>query len=569
METEREREEDRTRFDQFRAWHDEAYLYINQAITQEKPNIDRKDVALMMYQKGLGLLDLALCVDTEGTGPACQKARTMQQKMGKTRVHVESRIKAITDILAPPTAAVPSAPSSGPRPPRPAQPPVSAAAAPAAASAPGTQPQPPAPERPPSYEEATLPPPTYRQSCADTEAGAGARLPRSQTSDSVTSGEQGEVLFSMGEVQVFHVSPGGEVTTPSYPETLHVVRLDRARDKSGAELPPAFLEVGEWTYPLLRGKSPIMKSSYGGYMFPDLEKSDVEGGAVGLLIPESVTDADREIFESLLAELTTAFKTQEDVEREYAEYREFSSSLAAGLVSGAELVGRGMVRGAVKTSEYLHHGSEYAKQHIVPEGARVVDPKVAAGLETARWVSTGACRVSGWLVSRVGSATAALGKVLAPHLERGATRALTHFSSQSSVESGQQIAIAGEIASGTVAAVSTMFLALENSSKILAKNIANNTVMIVSHKYGTDMAAATDAAFATAGNSYQTFYNVGALGAKGIAKRAVKDTAKAAIGVDQSEVNKKADRSQDQTANVTDVVKTIANVDMNEKKGGS
>ena len=201
----------------------------------------------------------------QGTGPACQKARTMQQKMGKTRVHVESRIKAITDILAPPTAAVPSAPSSGPRPPRPAQPPVSAAAAPAAASAPGTQPQPPAPERPPSYEEATLPPPSYRQSCADTEAGAGARLPRSQTSDSVTSGEQGEVLFSMGEVQVFHVSPGGEVTTPSYPETLHVVRLERARDKSGAELPPAFLEVGEWTYPLLRGKSPIMKSSYGSH----------------------------------------------------------------------------------------------------------------------------------------------------------------------------------------------------------------------------------------------------------------------------------------------------------------
>ena len=45
---------------------------------------------------------------------------------------------------------------------------------------------------------------------------------------------------------------------------------------------------------------------------------------------------------------------------------------------------------------------------------------------------------------QVGSATAALGRVLAPHLEQGATRALTHFSSQSSVESSQQIAIAGE-----------------------------------------------------------------------------------------------------------------------------
>ena len=46
----------------------------------------------------------------------------------------------------------------------------------------------------------------------------------------------------------------------------------------------------------------------GGYMFPDLEKSDVAGGAVGIIIPETVTDADREIFESILTELTTAFK---------------------------------------------------------------------------------------------------------------------------------------------------------------------------------------------------------------------------------------------------------------------
>ena len=60
-----EEENVRNSLDQFRAWHDEAYLYINQAITQEKPSIDRKDVALMMYQKGLGLIDLALCFDTE------------------------------------------------------------------------------------------------------------------------------------------------------------------------------------------------------------------------------------------------------------------------------------------------------------------------------------------------------------------------------------------------------------------------------------------------------------------------------------------------------------------------
>ena len=86
-------------------------------------------------------------------------------------------------------------------------------------------------------------------------------------------------------------------------------------------------------------------------------------------------------------------------------------------------------------------------------------------------------------MSKVGSATVALGRLAAPHIERGATHALTSLTSQSSNEASNQLAIAGEIASGTVAAVSTMYMALENSSKILAKNIANNTVMIVSHKY--------------------------------------------------------------------------------------
>ena len=72
-----------------------------------------------------------------------------------------------------------------------------------------------------------VPPPTYSQSCAES---GGAALRRSETSESVSSCEQGEILFSMAGVQVFHVSPGGEVTTPSYPETLHLIKLDRERD---------------------------------------------------------------------------------------------------------------------------------------------------------------------------------------------------------------------------------------------------------------------------------------------------------------------------------------------------
>ena len=54
-------------------------------------------------------------------------------------------------------------------------------------------------------------------------------------------------------------------------------------------------------------------------MFPDLDKSDITE-------PEPVHEAGREIFDSLLAELTAAYK---NVEKEYTAYREFSSSLAS------------------------------------------------------------------------------------------------------------------------------------------------------------------------------------------------------------------------------------------------
>lgn len=358
-------------------------------------------------------------------------------------------------------------------------------------------------------------------------------------------GEVAEVLLTMEGVQVFTVAPNGEVSTPSYPETLHLVKFSGEGHQNAA---PAFLEAGSWTYPLVRGRSPVLKTEYANcYMFPSLEPGN-DGGAVGLLVPASADQQQRDRLESLLQELTSnALKTQEEVDLEYQQYREFSSNLANGLVKGSEVLGRGMVRGAVKGSELIFHGADYMKQYITPEAeAREVDPRLAQGLAAAAWVSKGACRVSGWLVGRVGEATMALGRLAAPHLERSANRALTHMTNQSSHESSNQLKIVGEVASGTVAAVSTMYIALENSSKILAKNIANNTVILVSHKYGTDMAAVTDSALSTAGNSYLTFYNTAALGPKGIAKRAAKDTGKAFIGVDVEAVAARASVVPDQ-----------------------
>ena len=59
-------------------------------------------------------------------------------------------------------------------------------------------------------------------------------------------------------------------------------------------------------------------------------------------------------------------------------------------------------------------------------------------------------------------------------------------------------------------------------------------------------------------------------GVKGIAKRAAKDTAKAAIGVDQSAVNQRADRSQDREHSVNNVISALSNSTAESgKKDGS
>ena len=107
-------------------------------------------------------------------------------------------------------------------------------------------------------------------------------------------------------------------------------------------------------------------------------------------------------------------------------------------------------------------------------------------------------------------------------------------------------------------------------------------VTFSSSRYGTDVAAVTDAALATAGNSYLTFYNAGALGRcsacsvdlynadtagpKGIAKRAVKDTAKAAIGVDQAEVDRRAMVAPDREQGMGDLLEVVDVGEVSKKK---
>ena len=196
-----------------------------------------------------------------------------------------------------------------------------------------------------------------------------------------------------------------------------------------------------------------------------------------MILPNDILDIEKQEFERILEELT------KDDLKDYEEALEYSTQVSAGLMKSAEVVGRGMVKGAIKSSEWMYLGAEKLKDKINPESnPREVDPRLKASLGAARWMTSHTVKASGYLVSKAGSATCALGRFLAPHIKNHSAKALSHIIEQSDTKSQKQLDIASELASGTLTAMGTVYSALENSSRILATNVANNTVQIVSHK---------------------------------------------------------------------------------------
>ena len=113
------------------------------------------------------------------------------------------------------------------------------------------------------------PPPTYEESLEEQKSNNDDE----SIIPSVPSDAQ--ILFTIaGLVQIFYIKIDGTVSAPSYPSSLFIFRFCDSKEDS------AFLQVGTWVYPLIKGKSPILKSNEGAYMFPDLDES-IEGNAIG------------------------------------------------------------------------------------------------------------------------------------------------------------------------------------------------------------------------------------------------------------------------------------------------
>ncbi|CAL8081356.1 unnamed protein product [Orchesella dallaii] len=361
-----------------------------------------------------------------------------------------------------------------------------------------------------------------------------------------------EVYTVPQNVQIYFISPDDNVSAPSYPSFLRVVVTEQSEEELGAgNTIPAFLQVGDWTYPLVP-RSPVLLTPEGLYLFPD-PNAKIPGCSVGLILPPDIPAESRQTFEEVLAQLLSIHRIPraghpEDIPaappaipiQDTSEAttptsptdatRRLSTKIAEGLITGAEAVSKGLVYGATKTSILMDRGASYLQSRMDPVKEKpVIKPEVKKGMKVAKTVTGKAVQVSGFLVNQVGNATMALGRHLAPHVQRAGTRLLAKTTAKDEVDASKKMDQVLEVTSGAVAGFGTLYMGLESAATVLANSLANNTVQIVHHRYGEEAGHLANDTAAAAGGAVMTAWNVQQLGPKSMAKKVAKDTGKQVI----------------------------------------
>ncbi|XP_058132932.1 spartin isoform X4 [Dasypus novemcinctus] len=571
-----------------------AFLFVNKGLNTDE--LGQKEEAKNYYKQGIGHLLRGISVSSaepEHTGPGWESARQMQQKMKETLQNVRARLEILEKGLATslqndlqevpklypefPPKEMSDKPaeaqvfSSAPQ-----HPEVNGSTSDASVgSAPGPAPL----GRPPPSCPAEAPP-AYTPQAAEghytvsygTDSGeyssVGENFYRnhSQPPPLETLGlDADELILIPNGVQIFFVNPAGEVSAPSYPGYLRIVRfLDNSLD-TVLNRPPGFLQVCDWLYPLVPDRSPVLKCTAGAYMFPDT-MLQASGCFVGVVLSSELPEDDRELFEDLLRQMSdlrlqAKNTSSEEVnlshivpcepvsEEKAKELPEWSEKVAQNILSGASWVSWGLVKGAEFTGKAIQKGASKLRERIQPEEKPVeVSPAVSRGLHLAKQATGGAAKVSQFLVDGVCTVANCVGKELAPHVKKHGSK-LVPESLKKDKDGKSPLDGALVIAASSVQGFSTVWQGLECAAKCIVNNVSAETVQTVRYKYGHNAGEATHDAVDSAINVGMTAYNIDNIGVRAMVKKTAKQTGHALLE-DYKIVDGSQGKSQEKGANV-------------------
>ncbi|KAM8769603.1 spartin b isoform 2-T2 [Acanthopagrus schlegelii] len=523
---------DNARLQVIKDGYERAFECINKGLTVDEAG--DKAQALELYKRGRQHLLRATSVPSRGeecVGSSWDSARQMQQKMQETLNNITTRLAILETSSDSGSAPTPSADSvsagalypdlpTKKQPDRPAPPNLLSADGQAGGAVGGKIEGPNLlPSRQPVVPVEM--PPAYSPQAADghlsisygTESGEMSVVGDefySRTSNSTPSpqsmGEEGEeLLYIPHGVQIFFVTPEGQVSAPSYPGYLRLVRFTSDHSETMPNRPPAFLQVCDWLYPLMAMDSPVLLCNTGVFMFPDM-MAPAPGYYVGVVLSSELPAADRALFEDLLSQMTdlrvqapdeaaetlnlsekVSIATPEEAAPAETEddkpLPEWSEKVASGILTGASWLSWGLVKGAEFTGKAIHKGASKLREHITPEDKPThVSPTVTKGLHVAKQATGGAVKVSQFLVDGVCAVAGCVGRELAPHVKKHGGKLIPE-SMKKDKDGRSNIDGAMVVAASGVQGFATMWTGLEVAAKNITTSVAAETVTTVKHKF--------------------------------------------------------------------------------------
>jgi len=322
-----------------------------------------------------------------------------------------------------------------------------------------------------------------------------------------------ELLRLENSVQIFFVTSDGKVSTFSAPETLRIFQFSQDQ----ADSTSTFLQVGGWTHPLIPGASPCLQAENGALMFPDIY-SDLPDCSVGLVLMDGISEDIRTDLVNLLAQ-HTALKSQTLLPPDQR-----LGSIGSAIVKGAEYLAQGIEIGAEKAGDLIEYVTDKSQKKLskAEEDAKI-GSLTKGSISAAKSATTATVKVSGYVANRVGKLT----KSMAGYLAAKAEKPISGVVSTTGGDKKQgTMAYLIDAARGGLIAYGTVYTGLESSAKVLGKNIKDNSVKVVSHKYGGDAGHVFGDACTAAGNAAMTYMNLQSLGVKGLVKKTAKETGK-------------------------------------------
>ncbi|KAF6724921.1 Spartin [Oryzias melastigma] len=567
---------DNARLQVIKDGYERAFECINEGLTADEAG--DKTRALELYKQGRKHLLRAISVPSHGDecgGSAWESARQMQQKMSETLNNITTRLAILetsSDLQSAPTQSSASVsdhsglPTNGLYPKiqtkeKQQNPPNVGNGPPVGAEggmAPNLQPMFPT-QQPPAYSPQAAE--GHTSISYGTESGEMSLVGNEfyntspiSTPSTQSLGEDGEeLIYIPNGVQIFFVTPDGQVSAPSYPGYLRLVRFTGERCEGMPDRPPAFLQVCDWLYPLMAMNSPVLVCNTGVFMFPDM-MAQAPGFYVGVVLSSELPAAQRELFQDLLSQMTdlrvqapdeaeeeinlsqkVPIATPEETAPEAAEKEEekvlpeWSEKVASGILTGASWLSWGLVKGAAYTGKAIHKGASMLREHITPEDKPTqVSPTVTKSLHVAKQATGGAVKVSQFLVDGVCTVAGCVGRELAPHVKKHGGKLIPE-SMKKDKDGRSNIDGAMVVAASGVQGFATMWTGLESAAKDIASSVAAETVTTVKHKYGAAAGQATDHAVNSAINVGITAFNIDNLGIKAVVKRTGKQTAQAIL----------------------------------------